>query len=92
MLKPMAPQVGVEGDEERYRKDMVAFYANPEAWGWAGSHGPRPAPERTPDGRDTYHSHGVLKYLETGDIVKTRRSTAKVAETPRVGATGPPDS
>ena len=70
MLKPMAPEPGVSGDQERYRKDMVSFYASPENWGWSGSMGPKPMPEKMPDGRMAYRERGVLKYLDTGEAVE----------------------
>ena len=65
-LKPMPPEPGVQGDAERYRKDMVAYYATPENWGWSDSEGVRPKPEKAPNGRDAYRERGVLKYLDTG--------------------------
>ena len=65
MLKPTPPDPANAADVERYRLDMVAFYAEPERWGWHGGHGPRPVPEKV-NGADCYREHGKLKRLSDG--------------------------
>ena len=66
-LKPMAPGKNNPADRERYRRDMAAYYANPEQWGWVGSQGPKPDPGKCSTCKGpTYLEHGEHHHLGDG--------------------------
>ena len=85
-LKPGAPDAAIPNDRERYRLAMVAYYATPEIFGWVGSDGPKPVPEKSSDGRECYREHGALKYLDDGLPVVPVTPVAPVMQPAKVEA------
>ena len=96
--KPGAPEAEVAGDEERYWRDMQAYYKDPSGWGL--THPPFPIPPRCKCGRDGYTVHGVLKHLEDnsgageacqrGDVSGLSRLQPPQAKEPSTPAPSPP--
>ena len=84
-LKPTSPQTDSPAERERYRKDMAAYYTTPEAWGWVGSHGPKPAPGKCEGcGQSTYPEHGKAKHLSDGSKAGKDCAPVKVPDPPAI--------
>lgn len=87
--KPGAPEHGNTQDEERYWRDMRAWYANPAGWGI--TYPPYPIPPKCKCGENSYTVHGVLKHLDdnlaAGDACpRLHGKEALVAAIPAIAA------
>jgi hypothetical protein len=86
MLKPLQPQSTSPEERNRYRKDMVAFFADPRQWGWVESECAKPVPVPC-EGceKPTYPEHGKPMHLDDGsDAGAGCNRTAKSPEPPPV--------